>query len=287
MSAAPAIYARDPRTRFEGGFDRWSYASRSGWLILWHGSEQASYALGDGRSVWVWDEEGRLWNRLPGDEAHSVYREHERTLRRLRRAVLVVKLLNSKVPGEREAARSALQRIGSAVVEDWRFGRSSRSTEKGFGWFDHPAAVYLAVTQDCRLHLHERERMPFDAAVFAALVANAQEDFTAGRRAEPPRLRPADLVHLQANVASADGEAAWHPGDAGQHPDSGFAEGAESPSRKAESDRIVDVRRAAAAALEDELIHEAQTRRKRCCAWLVSGSLAAGAVLVVAMLGLH
>lgn len=280
MSAATAGHARDPRTRFDGGFDRWSYTSRSGWSILWHGSDQATYALGDGHTVWIWDEAGRIWNRLPGDEASTVYREHELTMRRLRRAVLVVKLLDSEVPGEREAARSALQRIGSAVAEDWQLGRRSRAHEKGFGWFDHPAAVYLAVTQDCRFHLRERERMTFDTTVFADLVANAQEDFAAGRRAEPPRLRPADLVYLQANIAPVACDEDLDTGTLEPYGRLGFVQDVESPTFRAEAERIVNLRQAVADAVQDELTQEAMARQKRRRLLLTSGLLAAAATVL-------
>lgn len=279
MSAATANFSRDPRARYEGSFDRWSYTSRSGWLILWHGSDQATYALGENQTVWIWEEAGRIWNRLPGDEANTVYREHELSMRRLRRAVLVVKLLNSKVPGERAAARSALQRIGSAVAEDWLIGKAARAFDRGFGWFDHPAAVYLAVTQDCRFHLRERERMPFDTAVFAELVAYAQGEFQAGRRAEPPRLRPVDLVYLQANVAASDRNADGDLPGAEPHPWQSHPPESEAPLRQAEVERIVNLRQAVADAVQAELTQEAVEHRKRRRFWLVSGLLAAGLVM--------
>lgn len=280
MSAAFINLARDPRTRFEGGFDRWSYDARAGWAILWHGSDRASYAVGENHSVWIWDETGRLWMRLPGDESHTVYREHELTLRRLRRAVLVAKLVDSEVPGEREAARAALQRIAAAITEDWQFSRGSRYANRAISWFDHPAAVYRAVTQDCQCHLQERERIPFDASIFAQLVASAQDDFDAGRRAEPPRLRPVDLVHLQTNVSSSLRQDAHVPPGDDTHAMEEAASAASDAIRKAETDRILNLREAVADAVQREISTEADDLRRRRF-WRISGALGASALLVL------
>lgn len=285
MSAAPINHARDPRTRYEGGFDRWSFTSRAGWAILWRGSDRASYAVGENHTVWSWDDSDRLWVRLPTDEANIVYREHELTIRRLRRAVLVVKLINSKVPGEREAARSALQRIGAAITEDWQFSRGSHHSNRAISWFDHPAAVYLAVTQDCRFHLRERERMPFEASIFAELVAAAQQDFHAGRRAEPPRLRPADLVYLQAGVVAPELHPELHnvidpPADETDGAEAATPSG--DPVRRAETDRILNLREAVADAVQQELSTEEALRKRRRRFWMITGSLAASLLLYLA-----
>ncbi len=286
MSAATIDFSRDPRTRYEGGFDRWSFEARSGWAILWHGSDHAAYALGEHQTVWIWDEGGRIWTRLSPDEAATVYRNHEITMRRLRRAVLVVKLLTSKVAGEREAARAALQRIGSAISSDWEITQSGAYRGRSVSWFDHPAAVYLAVTHDCRFHLRERERMPFDPGVFAELVAVAQEDFTAGRRPEPPRLRPADLVYLQASMPRADHHAESHAA-AGESIEAMNGQTSEpDPADQAESDRISTLREAVADAVQRELSAEEAARRSRRRLWLISGSVAASLVLILALAGI-
>jgi len=140
MSAATATVSRDPRARYEGGFDRWSPEARLGWAVVCREAEQGSLALGDGDSVWSWDNAGRIWERVDGQTAARMLREHTHAMHRLRRAVLVVKLLNSKMGGERGAARSAMQRLGSAIVADWHAGAPA-APGRNPGWLDHPAAV--------------------------------------------------------------------------------------------------------------------------------------------------
>jgi hypothetical protein len=206
MSASSAGQSRNSASRHDGGFDRWGIGSRDGWTMLWRGAAQRSLALGDGGTVWAWDGKQRLWNRLEREMESVILREHAQALHRLRRANLVIRLLSSKLPSERAAARAALQRIASAITESWQGaanqgGTSPDGQAKDTDWFDHPAAVYRAVTLDCRYHLAERERAAFDPRVFAALVVTAIEDFKLGRRANPPRLRPEDLALLQSSAA--------------------------------------------------------------------------------------
>lgn len=189
--------ARDPRARYDGGFDRWDRVSRSGWVIPRPDSDAAVYALGNQETVWTWDDAGRIWQRLSADREALVLRAHEQAMRRLRRGALIVRLLNSRIPAEKLAARAALERIGAAVLADWRAESNARYVDADFSWFDHPAAIYLAVAHDCRFHQRERDRAPFDTDLFAELVAGARQDFQEGRRAKPPRLRPGDLVRLE------------------------------------------------------------------------------------------
>ncbi len=268
--------ARDPRARYDGGFDRWNRVSRSGWLIPRPYSDGVVYALGNQETVWTWDETGRIWNRLPTDQEHVVLRAHELTMRRLRRGALVIRLLQSQIPAEKRAARSALERIGIAVIDDWRAEENARSADTDFSWFDHPAAVYLAVAHDCRFHHRERDRAMFDADLFAELVADAQQDFKEGRRPKPPRLRAGDLTRLQSprsaphaapqaaapQATDADNQA---PPPANIDPDlDDFP--AERPIPGAqpqpESEQMVDLRKAVNDTFAREVRQEA--RRKTC-----------------------
>jgi len=283
MSAATAIISRDPRARYEGGFDRWSREARLGWSVVCRESEQRCFAIGDGESVWSWDDAGRIWERVDGQTASRMLREHAQAMHRLRRAVLVVKLLSSKIDGERGAARSALQRIGSGIVADWHPG-SGDSASGALAWLDHPASVYLSVTRDCRFHLAERERMAFDPSIYAWLVAAAQEDFLAGRRSQPPRLRPDDLVHLQANLGPHVPEppdfSAEAPMDGPIFTDDPVAEA----EHEAESAHFARLREALAETVDQEILIEQSARRRRRRLWLVSTSVAAS--VVVAIVGL-
>lgn len=288
MAATTAPSSRDPRTRYEGGFDRWSRESRRGWSVLCHDSEHTPFAMADGHTIWAWDASGRIWNRVAPFESSAILREHENAMRRLRRALLVVKLIDSKVEGERTAAYSALERIGSAIVATWQNGRTALGLPSNAAWFDHPAAIYLAVTQDCRFHLAERERMPFDPGVFAGLVATAQEDFKAGRRPQPPRLRPDDLVYLQATVGSSEHAAGVYPPGDDLEPDDLDAADELEPELQAadhpDADRIAELREALAQAVTREIDMEASHQRLRRRCLMVSGSLAVGLALIVAIL---
>jgi len=283
MSAATAIVSRDPRARYEGGFDRWSREARLGWSVVCRESELRSFALGDGDSVWCWDDGGRIWERVDGQTASRMLREHAQAMHRLRRAVLVVKLLNSKIEGERSAARSAMQRIGSGIVADWHPG----SGDNGPGapaWLDHPASVYLGVTRDCRFHLAERERMAFDPSIYAWLVAAAQEDFLAGRRAQPPRLRPDDLVHLQSNFGPQVPEPPDFGVDAPVDVPTFTDDPAAEAEHEAESEHFARLREALAETVDRELLTEQLAHQRRRRFWLVSTSLAAS--IVAAIVGL-
>jgi hypothetical protein len=264
MSAAAASPSRDPRSRHEGGFDRWSRDSRAGWLLLGRASEYAPYVLAEDQSVWVWDARERIWMRLPGDEATAMLREHHRALNRLRRALLVVPLLSGESGVEREAARLALQRIGVAIVEEWNEGLPADGAPRGAAWFDHPAAVYLAVTRDCRCHFAERERVPFDASMFAALVASAREDFRTGRRALPPRLRPEDMVLLQSQIEPA----------------------AVEPPKPIESNYIGQLRESLMREFQREDAEAAEHLRRRRQMVLLSGSLAVSLAVILAFVGI-
>ncbi len=292
MSSVTAHASRDPRARHEGGFDRWSFASRSGWEILWRDSDLAAYALGDHRSVWVWDQTGRIWSRVASDIAGMILREHERTMRRLRRAVLVVRLLNSELPGEREAARAALQRIATAIAAEWQL-MGFTDPNRNICWFDHPASVYVAVTQDCRHHLPERERMAFDPALFAELAARAEDDFRAGRRAQPPRLRPNDLVYLQVNLTATEDPPSATPAPEPSMAEAGAETGAttgtttEAASAQAaapppEPEQFSHLRAAVADGVLQELQAEATWQRRRRLGLIVGGLI--GSALLIAVL---
>ena len=181
--------------------------------------------MGEDSSVWVWDEKDHIWNHLPVDEQTVVLREHQMTLRQLRRAVPIMRLfLDGSVDTEREAARAALHRIGTAIVAIWQQGKIADQLRRGLGWIDHPAALYQAIARDCRLQFNPPVDFKFEPTVFAALVAQTEEDFRGGRREHPPRLRPQDLTSLQvtmkawppanrvaAEVADHDGEAPPEP----------------------------------------------------------------------------
>jgi len=201
MHAALQAQSRDPRTRYDGGFDRWDRHSRQGWSVLWRASEYAEFALGEDSSIWVWEEKDHIWNHLPVDEQTVVLREHQMTLKQLRRAVPIMRLfLDGSVDTEREAARAALHRIGTAIVGIWQQGKIADQLRRGLGWIDHPAALYQAVARDCRLQFNPPVDFKFEHTVFAALVAQTEEDFRAGRREHPPRLRPQDLASLQVTM---------------------------------------------------------------------------------------
>lgn len=203
MQTAANASTRNQATRFNGGFDRWDVNARDGWSVLWRASEHAAFALGEDKRVWVWDEVAELWSPLPGDEQEVVLREHELTMRNLRRAIPVLRLfLDGSVGAEKEAARAALGRIGGAIADLWRQGRTADQLKRGEGWIDHPAAIYRAIAGDCRFLMDIRPPLSFDPTVFAELVAKAEEDFRAGRRTHPPRLRPRDFAGLQANLAA-------------------------------------------------------------------------------------
>jgi hypothetical protein len=204
MVGAMHAQSRDPRSRYDGGFDRWDHGSRLGWSVLWRASEHKDFALGEHQSVWVWDEREHIWSSLPAEEQVVIRREHQLTLKHLRRALPVLRLfLDGPVGHEQEAARAALNRIGSAIAEIWQQGRVADQLRRGQGWIDHPAALYQAITRDCRHQFEPAVDMDFDPQVFAALVAQAEEDFRAGRRAHPPRLRPRDLASLQGPMKAA------------------------------------------------------------------------------------
>jgi len=207
-----------------------------------------------------------------------VRREHERALNRLRRALLVARLLSSESDVEREAARSALQRIGLAIVAKWQEGRSVDDLERGTAWFDHPAAVFLAVTRDCRFHFPERERVPFDSRVFAYLVASAREDFKAGRRSQPPRLRPEDMALLQSHAA---------PSPAVPDPMPDEVKKSRESRKNAESDHFGQLLGQLREDLTRELLREdgeqADQKRWRRRIFLVSGGLVASLAVIVAI----
>jgi hypothetical protein len=201
MNVALHALSRDPRTRYDGGFDRWDHNSRQGWTVLWRASEYAEFALGEENSIWVWDDKDHIWSTLPADEQSVVLREHQMTLRQLRRAVPILRLfLDGSVDTEREAARAALHRIGTAIVGIWQQGKVADQLRRGQGWIDHPAALYQAVARDCRLQFNPPVDFKFEPTIFAALAAQTEEDFRAGRREHPPRLRPQDLANLQTAV---------------------------------------------------------------------------------------
>lgn len=201
MVGAAHAQSRDPRSRYDGGFDRWDQHSRIGWSVLWRASEHADFAMGENQSVWVWDEREHIWASLPAEEQVVIRREHLLTIKHLRRALPVLRLfLNSGMEHEKEAALGALNRIGSAIAEIWQQGKVADHLRRGQGWIDHPAALYQAITRDCRHQLEPAVDLEFDQQVFAALVAQSEEDFRAGRRQHPPRLRPRDLTSLQGSV---------------------------------------------------------------------------------------
>jgi len=277
MSAATASLSRDPRARYEGGFDRWSRESRQGWTLVCREAAQRTLALGEGESVWSWDNAARIWERVDGQTTAGILRDHAHAMRRLRRAVLVVKLLDSRIDGERDAAKLALQRIGAGILADWQLNTRD-STAGAHGWMDHPASVYLAVTHDCRAHMAERERMPFDPGLYAWLVAAAQEDFRTGRRSQPPRLRPDDLVHLQVNLAQPNG-ALSDPDNAEPDVPDAFTthasrDPAEEAKHEAEGEHIARLREALAQSMDAEIETEQRIQQRRRRVWLVSSSAA-------------
>jgi len=197
MSAEVEAQSRDPRSRYDGGFDRWDRNSRIGWSVLWRASESLEFALGAENTVWVWDEARRIWKNLRPEEQRYALREHELTLRQLRRAMPVLRLfLDGDQETEREAAREALNRLGSAIVTLWHDNGASDRLMRGDGWIDHPAAIYRAIARDCAEQLPANKRIPYDQAVFAHLVNMAEADHRAGRRVRPPRLRDVDLLEL-------------------------------------------------------------------------------------------
>jgi hypothetical protein len=197
MSDAAEVQSREPRTRYDGGFDRWDRNSRIGWSVLWRASENLEFALGQENTVWVWDDAHRIWKNLRPEEQRYALREHELTLRQLRRAMPVLRLfLDGAQEMEREAAREALNRLGSAIVTLWHENGASDRLMRGDGWIDHPAAIYRAIARDCAEQLPANRRIPYDQAVFAHLVATAEADHRAGRRVRPPRLRDVDLLEL-------------------------------------------------------------------------------------------
>jgi len=202
--------------------------------------------------------------RLPGDETTAMLREHHRALNRLRRALLVVPLLNGGTDVEREAARLALQRIGTGIVEEWHEALAADGPQRSTAWFDHPAAVYLAATRDCCCHFAERERVPFDTNMFAALVAAAREDFRAGRRALPPRLRPEDMALLQSQVAPPVVE----------------------PPKPIDPNYIGQLREGLTREFQREDAKEAEHRRRRRQMVLLSGSLAVSLAIILAFVGI-
>jgi len=160
--------------------------------------------MGEHQSIWVWDEREQIWASLPAEEQVVIRREHQLTIKHLRRAMPVLRLfLDGSIGHEREAARAALNRIGTAIAEVWQQGKVTDHLRRGQGWIDHPAALYQAITRDCRHHVEPAADMTFDQQVFAALVAQAEEDFRAGLRAHPPRLRARDLASLQGAMRTA------------------------------------------------------------------------------------
>ena len=210
MSASHATLPRAADARYEGGFDRWNCHARAGWALLWRASEHGLFVLGEGRSVWRWDSRDTIWSRIPQSEAAVILQEHDQAMARLRRALPVIRLYEKLEAGpEREAARLALQRIGVAIVDMWQEARLSDGLPRGVGWFDSPAAVYRAVTRDACMHLQAAGRIPFDAEIYAELVAGDQEDLRAGRRQQIPRMRPLDM----ADVPRESGTPAWQRPD--------------------------------------------------------------------------
>lgn len=204
MASAAHIQTRDPRSRYDGGFDRWDRNSRLGWSVIWRASEHTEFAMGEHQSVWVWDEREQIWASLAAEEQVVIRREHQLTLKHLRRALPVLRLfLDGSIGHEQEAARAALKRIGAAIAEVWQQGKVADHLRRGQGWIDHPAALYQAITRDCRHHFEPAVDMTFDPQVFAALVAQAEEDFRAGLREHPPRLRARDLASLQGAIRPA------------------------------------------------------------------------------------
>lgn len=207
MSVASSLSTQTPASRFEGGFDRWDSEARDGQTILWRGSERARHILGNGSSVWMWDQQVRSWKRLPAEQEAQALRDHSRALNRLRRALLTARSLDSSLETERTAARRALQRIGAAIIQEWKANSPAGGTTWNASWLDHPAAIYIAATRHCRQHFPEAQQLPFDAKLFAALLAETQKEYEQGLRPNPPRLRPEDMVLLQANTAPTEPEA--------------------------------------------------------------------------------
>jgi len=206
MSVASGLSTQTPASRFEGGFDRWDSEARDGHAILWRGSERARYILGNASSVWMWDQQVRSWKRLPVEQEAQALRDHARALNRLRRALLTARSLESPLETERTAARRALERIGVAILREWKANSPAGGTAWNASWLDHPAAVYVAATHHCRQHFPEAQQLPFDAKLFAALLTQTQQEYEEGLRPSPPRLRPEDMVLLQAKAIPSEPE---------------------------------------------------------------------------------
>ena len=206
LVSATAPQINSSGLRYHMGFDRWNPTSREGWSVLWRASEHGRFVLGDDQSIWSWDARDRLWRDMPAAQETTTLRDHHLAFNRMRRALLTIRALDSKLESEQEAARLALQRISSAIVTEWRDGPGADGARWSEAWFDHPAALYLAVTRDCRFHFGEAEREPFNPRIFAYLVTAAFDDFNTGRRQQPPRLRAEDMALLETNMTTpADG----------------------------------------------------------------------------------
>lgn len=206
MSVARDLSTPTPSSRFEGGFDRWDADARDGHAILWRGSERARHVLGNGSSVWMWDQQVRSWKRLPPEQEGQALRDHSHALNRLRRALLTARSLESPLETERTAARRALQRIGTAIIHEWKASNPAGNGAWSPGWLDHPAAIYVAATRHCRMHFPETQQLSFDPKLFATLLAETQKEYEENRRPNPPRLRPEDMVLLQTNARSVEVE---------------------------------------------------------------------------------
>jgi hypothetical protein len=213
MAAVTAIDTQGTQARFGGGFDHYNPAAREGWSIIWRGAERERCIQDENGSVWVWDTRGRAWLPLSAEQEATALRDHNCAMKRLRRALLTVRSLDSEFDAEREAARLALQRISKALVDEWYNQNDGTSIRWADGWFDHPGALYLAVTRDARNFFPEAQRVTFEAKTFSYLVTCAHQDFAAKRRNQPPRLRPEDMMLLQTRVEQPMAEPEAAPAD--------------------------------------------------------------------------
>jgi len=294
MPTAINVRSRDPKARYDGGFDRWDHTAREGWTVLWRASEHADFVLGADENVWVWNEQQHIWNVLPPDEQDIVLREHRLTIKNLRRAIPVMRLfLDGSVTTEREAARAALNRIGTSIAAIWQEGRAEDRLKRGQGWIDHPAALYRAITRDCRHQLKSHPEIPFNPTVFAQLVALAEEDFNAGRRTHPPRLRPSDFAGLQANLehrmrtAAPVDEVTHDPEMAGL--DAGAAEATETqmpeppPAPRDRSLDLAGLRQVYGSEMDAAEVTAEERKRRRRRVLLGSGAVAACLALVAVL----
>ncbi len=286
MANTSTVQTRNPSARYDGGFDRWDRNARIGWSILWRASEHADFTLGADRTVWVWDAREHIWTALPANEQDLIWREHELTLKQLRRALPVMRLyLDGAAGAEREAAKAALYRIGAAIVAIWQEGRAADQLLRGEGWIDHPAALYRALMRDCRHQFTPPIDRPFDSEVFAELLADTQNDFLARVRPCPPRLQRGDLACLQTRhspLAQAEPE---HADDlADTDPDLENA----ALTRAQHAERLVVERlRQSYQAEQDAAARDLEAKRGlRYCYGIESGLLAAGLALLAMFIGI-